>query len=117
MSKLDIIISLGTKDCFIVKKTIRYININITDVDNIYIITDMRNKIFFSHAFLKNNKVTIIDENELINNVNFSYIKKLVDNHFCQLKVNMSGWYFQQILKMGFALTGYAKDNYLIWDR
>lgn len=28
----------------------------------------------------------------------------------------MTGWYFQQFLKMGFALSKYAKNDYLIWD-
>lgn len=32
------------------------------------------------------------------------------------IKAKNYGWYFQQFLKLGFALSDYAKDEYLVWD-
>lgn len=41
-------------------------------------------------------------------------VRELVNNYF--IHSMCAGWYFQQFLKMGFALSPYAKDYYLIWD-
>lgn len=114
MEKIDVVISVGTKDCFVVKKTIKYIFENIKS-NNIYIITDYRNKIFFSHKFLKKYNVSILDENTLVNELTLSNIKRIMQDHFGD-KVKIYGWYFQQFLKMGFSLSKYAKKEYLIWD-
>jgi len=114
MVKYDIVISVGTKDCLIVKKTIRYIFENLPS-DAIYIITDSRNKIFFSKNFLIKYNVVLLDENKIIPSLNFSEVKKIMDNHFDK-SITIYGWYFQQFLKMGFSLSSFAKDKYLIWD-
>lgn len=109
---MDIVLLVGTRDCFIAKKAIPYIKKNLL-ATNIYLITDIRNKRFFTEQFLEANNIVVIDENSLISGLTFDkiafYMKKRVEwkNY---------GWYFQQFLKMGFALSSYAKKNYLVWD-
>ena len=56
----------------------------------------------------------MLDENKIIDGLSINSVQKVLDKHFTCNKY--SGWYFQQFLKMGFALTKYAKDDYLIWD-
>lgn len=114
MNGYDIVISVGTKDCIIVKKTIKHIDKNI-QYDTIYILTDIRNQIFFGQRFRNKYKVEILDENKTIPGLNFSEVKKMMLHHFGG-NVKIYGWYFQQFLKMGFSLTPYAKGKYLIWD-
>jgi hypothetical protein len=36
-------------------------------------------------------------------------------NHFND-EIKIYGWYFQQFLKMGFSMSKYANEKYLIWD-
>lgn len=109
---MDVVLLVGTRDCFIAKKTIRYVKLNLF-AETIYLITDIRNKKFFSEKFIKEYNLVILDENELVPGLSFesvaSFIKKRSDwkNY---------GWYLQQFLKMGFALSPYAKEQYLIWD-
>ncbi len=108
---MDIVICVALKDCFIVKKNIYYIRKNIY-VQNIYIIIDSRNSYFFSKNYCKKNNIILIDEAQLI--PNRQNLEEICKQHFtCQIRF---GWYYQQFLKMGFALSKYAKEYYLIWD-
>lgn len=93
------------------KKTIYYIRRNI-EADQIYIITNKRNFSLFPKKFLRKYQVTLINEEEIIpERIN---LEATANRHFtCKYDF---GWYYQQFLKMGFALTPYAKDFYLIWD-
>lgn len=54
----------------------------------------------------------LLDENKLVDGLDFASVRKGVKEH---LGLNLTGWYFQQFLKMAFALTEYAKDEYLVW--
>lgn len=58
-------------------------------------------------------KVYLIDENKMLEGLDFSAVRKALKAH---LGINLTGWYFQQFLKMGFSLTSYAKEDYLVWD-
>jgi hypothetical protein len=111
--KFDIIISVGVKDIFIVKKTILYINQNINP-SKIFLITNLRFFGFYSKKFLTANNVILLDESKLIPGVDINVVKDMVDNHFSTHF--RAGWYFQQFLKIGFSLTEFATDYYLIWD-
>ncbi|HKJ41252.1 MAG TPA: DUF6492 family protein [Sunxiuqinia sp.] len=57
--------------------------------------------------------ITLLDEDTLLETVSFQSIENLK-----KVKTERNiGWFYQQFLKMGFALTQYAKDDYyLIWD-
>lgn len=110
---MDVVFSVATRDCFILRKTIKYVWQNIKP-SHIYVITKITNSRLFSDRFLDRYCVTIIDEDKLCENLSFGTLKLLFqEKSFSKLKI---GWYFQQFLKMGFALSKYAKDEYLIWD-
>lgn len=108
---MDIVICTALKDCFLVRKNIFHIRKNIK-ADKIYIITAKRYFSLFPLKFRNKYNVTIIDEESII--PNREELKGIANKHFtCQYRF---GWYYQQFLKMGFALSNYAKDFYLIWD-
>jgi hypothetical protein len=61
-----------------------------------------------------NPQCIIIDENELVEGLTYDTIRKTLVKHNSNQRV---GWYFQQFLKMGFALSKYVEnDYYLSWD-
>lgn len=113
MKSFDVIISVGVKDIFIVKKNIYYVNKNINP-RHIYLLLNKKFFRFYSKHFLESERVTLLDESLLIPGLDIEEVRKLVNSHF--LHGMRGGWYFQQFLKMGFALSDYATEYYLIWD-
>jgi hypothetical protein len=108
---MDIVICVSLKDCLIVKKNIYHINRTI-EYDNIYLIADKCNFGFFPKRFNQKYNITLIDEEQIIPHRDI--LETISNQHFtCEYRF---GWYYQQFLKMGFALSQYAKDFYLIWD-
>lgn len=114
---MNIIISLATKDFHIVKKVVKYCRMYLQEeYESIFLITKRENKIFFNNLWMKQNHITLIDEDSMIDSLSFSKVKEYLELHF-QKGINIyTGWYLQQFLKMGFALTPYAGKEYLIWD-
>lgn len=106
---MDIVICVAYKNCRFLKKNLLFIEENLNP-ENIYIITKQNN---FRSLSSSNKKVKLIDENRLVNGLSFDSVRKCVQSH---LHNNLTGWYFQQFLKMGFALSKYANDYYLVWD-
>ena len=109
---MDIVLSVGTRDCFIVKKSIQYIKTNLAS-DTVFLITDIRNKKFFPDKFIRQYNIVLIDENSFVPGLSFSTVSSLIKKR-CEWK--NYGWYLQQFLKIGFATSEYAKEQYLIWD-
>jgi hypothetical protein len=109
---MDVVLLVGTRDCFIARKAIKYIKSNLC-ADTIYMVTDIRNKKFFSDKFLITYNIVIFDENKLVPGLSFEAVAALFKKR-CDWK--NYGWYLQQFLKIGFALSPYAKEQYLIWD-
>ena len=99
---------VALKECFFLRKNILFIRKNINPT-HIWIITNKRNFKYLP----KENDITLIDEDKLIDGLTFQKVKSIIDNH---LHVKNYGWYFQQFLKLGFALSSYAKEEYLVWD-
>jgi len=112
---MDIIICLASKDYHIIKKTIKYAQLYLQqETDVIYILTHKTNKIFFSDCWLREHHSVFLDENEILEGLTFESVHQALKQHLsCHI---YPGWYLQQFLKMGFALTPYAKKQYLIWD-
>ena len=106
---MDIVICVAYKNCFFLKKNILFINKNLSP-DNIYVIINRSN---FSLLEGIADNVKPLDENKLVDGLNFSAVRNVLKAH---LGINLVGWYFQQFLKMGFALTSFAKEDYLVWD-
>lgn len=107
---MDIVICIALKDILFLNKNIFFIQKNINP-GHIYIITDKRNNRYITKDY---DNVTIIDENNLIPGLNFSAVKTHIDKN--GFKYRQYGWYYQQFLKLGFALSQYAKKEYLVWD-
>ena len=113
MHQFDVIISVGVKDVFIVRKVVKYVAKNISP-NNIYLITNRRFFKFYSSSFISSYHVTLLDESRLVEGMNIQHVCQLVNQHF--VNGMRGGWYFQQFLKMAFALSPYAGSHYLIWD-
>lgn len=108
---MDIIICVILKDYLISKKTIKYLRQNVV-ADTIYLLTPKHNFRFYSRNFRDKYQVVLIDEEEIV--PHSQRIKEVASRHFtCEYRF---GWYYQQFLKMNFALSQYAKEHYLIWD-
>lgn len=110
----NIIIPIVYRDYSFMKKTIRYVYKYLTPT-KVYIFTDKRYKRFLPKEVLRDEKCVVLDENELLEGLTQDNLKKL----FLKLgRTKMgTGWYFQQFLKMAFALSDYCDtEYYLSWD-
>lgn len=106
---MDLVICVAYKNCFFLKKNIPFINKNLSP-EHIYVITKFSN---FSLLEGIADNLKLLDENALIGGLSYAAVRKVLKSH---LGINLVGWYFQQFLKMGFALTSFAKEEYLVWD-
>lgn len=106
---MDIVICVALKDCCFLKKNLYFIKKNLKP-NHIWIITDKRNFKYLPHT---DYLISLIDENSLIENLTFDRVKNLINKY---LHIRLYGWYYQQFLKLGFALSKYAKEEYLVWD-
>lgn len=114
---MDIVICLAAKDYRIVKKVIRGCREYLQESsDSIFVITNKSNNFFFSEKWKMNNHVVLVDEDTLVEGLSFESVKMMLERHFRVGTHIYPGWYLQQFLKMGFALSSYAKDEYLVWD-
>lgn len=115
---MDIVICLASKDYKIVKKVIRDCNRYLlqSSADVIYIITNGQNNRFFSRRWCEKCHVKLLDEDALVEGLSFDSVRHALVAHFDKGVNIYTGWYFQQFLKLGFALSEHAKDEYLIWD-
>lgn len=110
----NIIIPVIYRDYSFLRTTLRYLNKYLTP-KTIYLITDIRFRRFLPKEVLKDSKCIVIDENGLIDGMTQDALKEL----FSKLGRNKMeiGWYFQQFLKMAFALSAYCDEEYyLSWD-
>ncbi len=110
----NIIIPAIFRDFSFLRKTIRYIRKYLTP-EKIYIIIDIRFMQFLSKEITEDDKCIILDENCLVEGLSLD----IIQDRFKELNRTLSraGWYFQQFLKMAFALSEYCDTNYyLSWD-
>ena len=112
---MDVVICLASKDYQIVKKNIKSIRTFLQkESDAIYLISNKTNKVFFPNRWLQRYHTVFIDEDNLLKELSFERVSQVLKSHFkCKIYI---GWYLQQFIKMGFALSIYAKKEYLIWD-
>ena len=114
MDKYSIIIPVVFKDYSFLNKSLKYILKFFSPV-TIYIITDSRMGKYLPKQVQSCNICKVIDENHIVEGLSLakvdSIIKSLGRRH------TKSGWYYQQFLKMGFAMSPYCEtDYYLSWD-
>lgn len=109
----DVIIPIATKDAFFIHRTIKYIRMNLKEAEDIYIISNRKNFRLLHSVTKQNSQVILLDENELLEGLTFSSVKEVLMKYGA---AKITGWYFQQFLKLGFAKSKYAKTYYLSWD-
>lgn len=110
----NIIVPVTYRDYSFLNVTIRYICRNL-DPQCVYIITDIRFKRFLPKSILSNDKCVVIDENALFKGMTMDSLRSLFSS--MGRDTMRTGWYFQQFIKMAFALSKYCNtDYYLSWD-
>lgn len=109
----DVIIPIAKKDVDFVHWVIEYIRMNFIDAQSIYIITNYNlfNKL---KSVVDRFGCFLIDENKMLDGLSYSTVRDSVVAK--NQRPNITGHYFQQFLKMGFALTPFCKEYYLTWD-
>lgn len=113
MKDFNIVIPVSYKDCDFLKKTIPWVRKNIITTGSIYIITNRKCFKTYKQNFLLNYNVVLVDENEMLEGLSFKDVYRFMSKNGEESK---TGWYLQQFLKIGFALTEHANDYYLMWD-
>lgn len=110
----NIIIPVIYRDFSFLKTTLRYVFMYLKP-EKLYIIIDTRFQRFLPKEVLGNKNCIILDENNLISGMNVLRLSNL----FAKLGRSKmrAGWYYQQFLKMAFALSDWCDtDYYLSWD-
>lgn len=110
-NKFDLIIPVVYKDYGMLDRVLQYV-VKYISPDNIYIITDARYRKYLPKEA---RRMEVVDENVLLPGLSFFRIKSLLKQ-----SGNVDGrpgWYLQQFIKMGFALSDYSQNQYyLSWD-
>lgn len=110
----NVIIPAAYKDFEFLQKTIKYVSLNIKP-QKIFLIIDTRLIKFLPKKVKSNTLVKVLDENGLLENLSFDCVKNTLVNHGAPAK--RTGWFLQQFIKLGFALSEYCDtDYYLSWD-
>lgn len=113
MSDFDVVIPVSYKDSRFLNKILPWIRKNLEGAQIIYILTSKRCFRDFDDSVLRITHSVLLDENTLIDGLSFGEVRAVLS---AMGRPEMTGWYFQQFLKIGFARTSYAKDYYLVWD-
>lgn len=112
--KYDVIIPVAFKDYAFLKKSHQYLCSNL-GAERIYILTNGKMARFLPLEIRQNAKFVILDENELLKGLSYINIYSIIKSQ--GREHTNAGWFFQQFLKMGFALSDYChNDYYLSWD-
>lgn len=112
--RFDVLIPVAQKDTRFVKTVISKINTYINGCCNIYVITNKKNYNRLKDVS-KISNVQLLDENNLVPELSFDIVRRNMIRKG-KKKLGGVGWYFQQLLKYGFAKTKYANKYYLTWD-
>lgn len=112
--KYDAIMPVAFKDYGFLKKSCRYLCENL-GAERIYILTDGRMARFLPAVIRRNPMFVVVDENRLVPGLTYQRIAAIIQSQG-RIHTNV-GWFFQQFLKMGFALSEHCRhDYYLSWD-
>lgn len=114
--KYDVIIPVALNEALFVGKVLPYIRKNLLGTGRIFILTNSKNLRFVRELPQKDSNCQLIDEDHLIEGLSFQKVRQIIDKKYHGQVKQRTGWYFQQFLKLGFALSDYASDYYLSWD-
>lgn len=114
MINYNIIIPLAFKDYTFLGRNSKYLCENL-NAEIIYIITNGKMARFLPSSVRNNAKFRIVDENTLVEGLNYYKINQILKSQ--GREHTNTGWFFQQFLKMGFAMSEHCNtDYYLSWD-
>lgn len=115
MPLFDVIIPVGKNDINFLPRVVNHLLRCISDIQNIYIISANRNISVLQKKLKPYEICKFLDEDGLLPIISFERVKALLEKYAPE-RVNRTGWYLQQFLKMGFSRTSYCRDYYLSWD-
>lgn len=110
----DVIVPIATPEALFIHKVVPYMVKNILGRGKIYLITSRKNFCVLSNLLQKYPECQLIDEDNLVDGLTMAVVRKFQIEKYG--RTIRPGWYFQQFLKMGFALSEYARGYYLSWD-
>jgi len=108
----DVIIPVAGKEVNFVHRVATSLRKHLQEADTIYIITNYRNIQKIKKTYRIEN-IQVIDEDKLLSGLSLEAIRNIARKY---TKCTSPGWYYQQFLKLGFALSPFAKNYYLSWD-
>lgn len=112
--EFNVIIPAAYKDFQFLSKTIRYVEDNINP-KQVFVMLDIRLSHYVPQVVKNNNRVKLVDENEVVPGVSFRTLRSLLLQH--GLPTNRTGWFLQQFLKLGFCFSDLCDtEYYLTWD-
>ena len=110
----DVIIPVAFKDYSFLKKSYKYL-CRYLGAEHIYILTSAKTARYLPSIVKNDPMFVILDEDHLLDGLTFETIHLIIKS--LGREHTNTGWFFQQFLKMGFALSNYCKnDYYLSWD-
>lgn len=108
----DVIIPVAKRECTFVPRVIKYIRKNLIGAQIIYLLTDKKN-IHYLDSCINGKDCVFVDEDKLIDGLTLEIIGSYLK---AKGSYDKQGWFMQQFLKMGFALSPLCGDYYLSWD-
>ena len=112
--KYDVIIPVAFKDYSFLKKSHPYLCANL-GAEHIFILTNGKMARYLPLEIKNDSSFIVLDEDKLLDGLTFESIHSIIKSQ--GREHTNTGWFFQQFLKMGFALSNYCKnDYYLSWD-
>ena len=109
MPEFDIVINVGSDDTDLAKLAINCVQ-QFSGVATIHVISSKKRLEYFSSF----PRVELHDENTIVPGVTLQKITEYLKKK--GFETDCFGWYFQQILKMGWACRKESSEYYLIWD-
>lgn len=114
-TNFDIIIPIVYKDYSFLSKSLIYILSNIDGARKILFITKKSMQKYLPSQVFSSDRFLVVDEDDVLEGLTYSKISSII--HSQKREHTNIGWYFQQFLKMAFALSKYCETSYyLSWD-
>lgn len=108
---VDIVTPVSVNDYNVAKTTIPHI-LTFLKPKRIVVIGNRKINELIDQDFGRNSLVSFIDEDTMINGLSFQYLRNIIASRNAEKR---TGWYFQQLLKLGYALLT-EDDYYITWD-
>ena len=109
----DAVVAVAKADVEIAKKSVVGLSLH-SKARRIFVITGSSNFHHFDELKQRLPAMILVDEDTVIDGVSIAAVRSFFGD--APERSKRVGWYFQQFLKMGMALSEEIADHYLIWD-